>query len=161
MRYSRNRRGREEASASIRCQDGIATETSTRYQLGKTCVCRSWVGPKRNRYICACSGLVQFKWASRRNFGKITAPKLHLSNHHKTQGKQPIVRILSSPLENPGFPRVFRISGQALRLRCPSNLIPAEPLLPPVGHVPLGAPIAYRRARPGGSITHSYQDSEP
>jgi hypothetical protein len=24
-----------------------------------------------------------------------------------------------------------------------------------------GAPIAYRRARPGGSITHSYQDSEP
>jgi hypothetical protein len=52
--------------------------------------------------------------ASRRNFGKITAPKLHLSNYHKTQGKQPIVRILSSPLKNPGFPRVFRISGQFL-----------------------------------------------
>ena len=56
--------------------------------------------------------------ASRRNFGKITAPKLHLSNHHKTQGKQPIVRILSSPLENPGFPRVFGISAKFLWLSC-------------------------------------------
>jgi hypothetical protein len=56
--------------------------------------------------------------ASRRNFGKITAPKLHLSNHHKTQGKQPIVRFLSSPLKNPGFPRVFRISAKFLWLSC-------------------------------------------
>jgi hypothetical protein len=41
MRYSRNRRGREEASASIWCQDGIATETTTRYQLGKNL--RLWI----------------------------------------------------------------------------------------------------------------------
>ena len=74
MRYSRNRRGREEASASIRCQDGIATETSTRYQLGKTCVCRSWVGPKRNRYICACSGLVQFKWPAAGILARLLRP---------------------------------------------------------------------------------------
>jgi hypothetical protein len=62
MRYSCNRRSREEASASIWCQDGFAAETSTRCQLGKTCVCGSWVGPKRNRHILACSGLVQLKW---------------------------------------------------------------------------------------------------
>jgi hypothetical protein len=30
--------------------------------LVKTCVCGSWVGPKRNRHILACSGLVQLKW---------------------------------------------------------------------------------------------------
>ncbi|TWW09433.1 hypothetical protein E3A20_14360 [Planctomyces bekefii] len=36
MRHSCNRRGREEASADIWCQDGITTETSTRIQLDKT-----------------------------------------------------------------------------------------------------------------------------
>ena len=29
-----------------------------------------------------------------------------------------VVRFLSSPLKNPGFPRVFRISGQLLWLSC-------------------------------------------
>jgi hypothetical protein len=38
----------------------------------------------------------------------------YLSNHSKTQGKHRKVRFLSSPLKNPGFPRVFRISGQFL-----------------------------------------------
>ena len=42
----------------------------------------------------------------------------YLSNHHKTLGKRPKVRFLSSPLKNPGFPRVFRISGQFLWLSC-------------------------------------------
>jgi hypothetical protein len=32
----------------------------------------------------------------------------------KPQGKHEKVRFLSSPLKNPGFPRVFRISGQLL-----------------------------------------------
>ena len=32
----------------------------------------------------------------------------------KTLGKHQKVRFLSSPLQNPGFPRVFRISGQLL-----------------------------------------------
>ena len=32
----------------------------------------------------------------------------------KTLGKHQKVRFLSSPLQNPGFPRVFRISGQFL-----------------------------------------------
>ena len=32
----------------------------------------------------------------------------------KTLGKHRKVRFLSSPLKNPGFPRVFRISGQFL-----------------------------------------------
>jgi len=74
MRYSRNRRGREEASASIWCQDGIATETTTRYQLGKTCVCGSWVGPKRNRHILACSGLVQLKWPAAGILARLLRP---------------------------------------------------------------------------------------
>jgi len=52
--------------------------------------------------------------ANRRNSGKIPASKLHPSNYHKTQGKHSKVRFLSSPLKNPGFPRVFRISGQLL-----------------------------------------------
>ena len=34
----------------------------------------------------------------------------------KTLVKHPKVRFLSSPLQNPGFPRVFRISGQVLWL---------------------------------------------
>jgi hypothetical protein len=34
--------------------------------------------------------------------------------HHVFSGDLPQVRILSSPLQNPGFPRVFRISGQLL-----------------------------------------------
>jgi hypothetical protein len=54
------------------------------------------------------------KMASRRNSGKIPASKLHPSNYHKTQGKHSKVRFLSSPFQNPGFPRVFRISGQLL-----------------------------------------------
>jgi|LakMenEpi10Aug09_1017262.scaffolds.fasta_scaffold05833_3 hypothetical protein len=54
------------------------------------------------------------KMASRRNSGKIPASKLHPSNYHKTQGKHSKVRFLSSPLKNPVFPRVFRISGQLL-----------------------------------------------
>jgi hypothetical protein len=41
-----------------------------------------------------------------------------LSNSSKTQGKHPKVRFLSSALKNPGFPRVFRISGQLLWLSC-------------------------------------------
>jgi hypothetical protein len=36
----------------------------------------------------------------------------------KTLGKHQKVRFLSSPLKNPGFPRVFRISGQLLWLSC-------------------------------------------
>jgi len=37
----------------------------------------------------------------------------------KRPGKTgPQVRILSSPLQNPGLPRVFRISGQLLWLAC-------------------------------------------
>jgi len=36
----------------------------------------------------------------------------------KTLGKHEKVRILSSPLRNPGFPRVFRISCQLLWLSC-------------------------------------------
>ena len=36
----------------------------------------------------------------------------------KTQGKHLQVRFLSSPLKNPGFPRVFRILGQLLWLSC-------------------------------------------
>jgi len=32
----------------------------------------------------------------------------------KTLGKHQKVRFLSSPLQNPGFPRVFRISGHLL-----------------------------------------------
>jgi hypothetical protein len=35
-----------------------------------------------------------------------------------TLGKKPKVRFLSSPLKNPGFPRVFRILGQFLWLSC-------------------------------------------
>ena len=58
------------------------------------------------------------KMASRRNSGKIPASKLHPSNYHKTQGKHSKVRFLSSPLVNPGFPRVFSISGQLLWLSC-------------------------------------------
>jgi hypothetical protein len=38
----------------------------------------------------------------------------YLSNSSKTLAKHRKVRILSSPLQNPGFPRVFRISGQFL-----------------------------------------------
>jgi len=38
----------------------------------------------------------------------------YLSNSSKTQGKHAKVRFLSSPLKNPGFPRVFCISGQLL-----------------------------------------------
>jgi hypothetical protein len=38
----------------------------------------------------------------------------YLSNHHKTLGKRPKVRFLSSPLKNPGFSMVFRIFGQFL-----------------------------------------------
>ena len=38
----------------------------------------------------------------------------NLSNSTKTLGNTPKVRFLSSPLKNPGFPRVFRISGQLL-----------------------------------------------
>jgi hypothetical protein len=74
MRYSCNRRGREEASASIWCQDGIAAETSTRCQLGKTCVCGSWVGPKRNRHILACCGLVQLKWPAAGILARLLPP---------------------------------------------------------------------------------------
>ena len=36
----------------------------------------------------------------------------------KNTGKTSKVRFLSSPLKNPGFPRVFRISGQLLWLSC-------------------------------------------
>jgi hypothetical protein len=36
----------------------------------------------------------------------------------KTLGKHEKVRFLSSPLKNPGFPRVFRISGQLLWSSC-------------------------------------------
>ena len=36
----------------------------------------------------------------------------------KTLGKHEKVRVLSSPLENPGFTRVFRISGQLLWSSC-------------------------------------------
>jgi len=36
----------------------------------------------------------------------------------KPQGKHEKVRLLSSPLKNPGFPRVFRISCQLLWLSC-------------------------------------------
>jgi hypothetical protein len=36
----------------------------------------------------------------------------------KTLGKHQKVRFLSSPLVNPGFPRVFRILGQFLWLSC-------------------------------------------
>jgi len=35
------------------------------------------------------------------------------------------VRFLSSPLQNPGFPRVFRISGQLLWLSCTSMQVHA------------------------------------
>jgi len=42
------------------------------------------------------------------------AKEKHLSNSSKTQGKHTNVRVLSSPLKIPGFPRVFRISGQVL-----------------------------------------------
>jgi len=38
------------------------------------------------------------KMVSRRNFGKMTAPNLHLSNYHETKQKRPKVRLLSSPL---------------------------------------------------------------
>jgi hypothetical protein len=40
-------------------------------------------------------------------------------------GKHAKVRILSSPLKNPGFPRVFRISGQFLWSSCLSMLVHA------------------------------------
>ncbi len=43
-----------------------------------------------------------------------------LSKHPKTLEKHRKVRFLSSPLQNPGFPRVFRISGQLLWLSCTS-----------------------------------------
>jgi hypothetical protein len=46
------------------------------------------------------------------------AMKKPLSNSSNTQGKHSIVRFLSSPLKNPGFPRVFRILGQLLWLSC-------------------------------------------
>ena len=45
-------------------------------------------------------------------------PSCHLSKSSKTLGKHSKVRFLSSPLKNPGFPRVFRISGQLLWLSC-------------------------------------------
>jgi hypothetical protein len=43
----------------------------------------------------------------------------YLSNSSETQGKHSKVRFLSSPLVNPGFPRVFRILGQLLWLSVP------------------------------------------
>ena len=50
----------------------------------------------------------------------------YLSNHHKTLGKRPKVRFLSSPLKNPGFPRVFRISAKFLWLSCLSMHVHAS-----------------------------------
>jgi hypothetical protein len=46
-----------------------------------------------------------------------SCPRFHsysLLNCPKTLGIHQKVRFLSSPLRNPGFPRVFRISGQLL-----------------------------------------------
>jgi hypothetical protein len=114
MRYSCNRRGREDASADIWSQDGIATETTARCQLGKTCVCESWIEPKRNRQFLACSGLVQLKWPAAGILARFLPPSCTSRTIPKTLGKHEIVRFLSSPLKNPGFPRVFRISGQLL-----------------------------------------------
>jgi hypothetical protein len=48
----------------------------------------------------------------------------------RTQGKHPKVRILSSPLKNPGFPRVFRILGQLLWLSVPIHACPCLQVLP-------------------------------
>ena len=114
MRYSRNRRGREEASASIRCQDGIATETTTRCQLGKTCVCGSWIEPKRNRQILACIGLVQLKWPAAGILARFLPPSCTL--RIITKHKENTQKFGSCPLrcKTKGFPRVFRISGKFL-----------------------------------------------
>ena len=48
----------------------------------------------------------------------------------KTLGKHQKVRFLSSPLVNPGFPRVFRISGQFLWLSVPIHACPCLQVLP-------------------------------
>jgi hypothetical protein len=50
-----------------------------------------------------------------------SCPRFHsysLLNCPKTLGIHQKVRFLSSPLKNPGFPRVFRILGQLLWLSC-------------------------------------------
>jgi hypothetical protein len=106
MRYSCNRRGREEASASIRCQDGIATETTTRCQLGKTCVCGSWIEPKRNRQILACIGLVQLKWPAAGILARFLPPSCTLrtiTKHRENTQKFGSCPLRSKTLVFPGF----------------------------------------------------------
>jgi hypothetical protein len=61
------------------------------------------------------SGYLMLPYAQFFAYGML---RKHLSNSTKTLGKPPKVRFLSSPLKNPGFPRVFRISGQLLWLSC-------------------------------------------
>jgi hypothetical protein len=57
------------------------------------------------------------KMVSRRNFGKMTAPNLHLSDYHKTKQKRPKVRFLYSPL----LPMGCEARGVAFRVALPKS----------------------------------------
>jgi hypothetical protein len=106
MRYSCNRRGREDASADIWSQDGIATETTARCQLGKTCVCGSWIEPKRNRQILASSGLVQLKWPTAGILARFLPPSCTLrtiTKHRENTQKFGSCPLRSKTLVFPGF----------------------------------------------------------
>jgi hypothetical protein len=106
MRYSCNRRGREDASADIWSQDGIATETTARCQLGKTCVCGSWIEPKRNRQILACIGLVQLKWPAAGILARFLPPSCTLriiTKHKENTQKFGSCPLRSKTLVFPGF----------------------------------------------------------
>ena len=116
MRYSCNRRGREDASADIWSQDGIATETTARCQLGKTCVCGSWIEPKRNRQILASSGLVQLKWPTAGILARFLPPSCTLRTITKHRENTQKFESCTSTTKPHVFPGKTRVRGRLWRL---------------------------------------------
>ena len=74
--------------------------------LVKTCVCGSWVGPKRNRHILACSGLVQLQWPAAGVLVRLLRPSCTfrtLQKHWENTQKFGSCPLRSKTLVSPGF----------------------------------------------------------
>ncbi len=98
--------------------------------LVKTCVCGSWVGPKRNRHILACSGLVQLKWPAAGVLVRLLRPSCTfrtLQKHWENTQKFGSCPLRSKTLVFPGFSHFGEVplavcSAHATRCMAPAAL---------------------------------------
>ena len=84
---------------------------------------RLWivVGPKRNRHILGCSGLVHVAWPPTRIFARFLPPTCTFRTLQKH--RENMKKFGSCPLRSKtkGFPRVFRISGEVPLTVCSAH----------------------------------------